>query len=196
MHHHYSRSGTFAHRVGLAVTLPKLSIAAKLYAIFALMATTTVALSIVAVHGARSQAALTDAFKSANAGSSHLERITGLLYADAMEQRAIITAPDSRSAAEHAPTLAKIDDQIGATMSNWEFSVDNADAADYSALAVRISEFSALAFELARVTTKRGPEVARAWVEKKNPAQMRDALSKTMESLGHFAPRWTSFSNG
>jgi len=33
---------------GIILTLPKLSIAAKLYAIFALMATTTAALSVVA----------------------------------------------------------------------------------------------------------------------------------------------------
>jgi hypothetical protein len=43
------------------VTLPKHSIAAKLYAIFALMATTTLALSVVAVTNARHHAALTDA---------------------------------------------------------------------------------------------------------------------------------------
>jgi len=166
------------------VTLPKLSIAAKLYAIFALMATTTVALSVVAVHGARSHAALTDAFKSANAGSWHVERINGLLYADAMEQRAIIMAPDSKTAATHAATLAKIDDQIGTTMSNWQLTVDNEDATDYSALAVRISDFGALASGLARVASEQGPAVVRAWVAKNNPAQKRDALSKTMENLG------------
>jgi methyl-accepting chemotaxis protein len=170
--------------MGPAVTLPKLSIAAKLYAIFALMATTTVALSMVAVHGARNHAALTDAFKSANAGSWHLERINGLLYADAIEQRAIITAPDRKTAAEHAAALAKIGDQIGATMSNWQLSVDNADAADYSGLAVRISEFNAFVPELARVASEQGPEAARAWVEKNDTAQKRAALSKTMEKLG------------
>jgi methyl-accepting chemotaxis protein len=166
------------------LTLPKLSIAAKLYAIFALMATTTVALSVVAVHGARSHAALTDAFKSANAGSWHVERINGLLYADAIEQRAIIMAPDSKTAATHAATLAKIDDQIGATMSNWQLTVDNADAADYSALAVRLSDFGALASGLARVASEQGPAAVRAWVANNNPAQKRDALSKTMENLG------------
>jgi hypothetical protein len=40
-------------RVGPAVTLPKLSIAAKLYVIFALMAAATLALSTVAVRSAR-----------------------------------------------------------------------------------------------------------------------------------------------
>ena len=42
------------------VNLPRLSIAAKLYAIFALLATATVVLAVVAVVSARRHAALTD----------------------------------------------------------------------------------------------------------------------------------------
>ena len=53
--------------------LPKLSIAAKLYAIFALMATATAALAAVAITEARHQAALTDEFDSANAGTLNVE---------------------------------------------------------------------------------------------------------------------------
>ena len=57
------------------MTLPKLSIAAKLYAIFALMAITTVALSAVAVSNSRHHVALTDEFESANAGTWNVERV-------------------------------------------------------------------------------------------------------------------------
>ncbi|MGH6788737.1 MAG: methyl-accepting chemotaxis protein, partial [Pseudolabrys sp.] len=74
------------------MTLPKLSIAAKLYAIFALMATTTLALSTVAVVGARQHVALTAAFQSANAGSRGAERIGGLLFAVMLESRGIAMA--------------------------------------------------------------------------------------------------------
>ncbi len=49
--------------------LPQLSIATKLYAIFALLATVTVALAVVAVVNARHHAALTDEFESAFAGA-------------------------------------------------------------------------------------------------------------------------------
>ena len=45
---------------GAEVKLPQLSIAAKLYAIFALLATVTVALAAVAVVNARHHAALTE----------------------------------------------------------------------------------------------------------------------------------------
>ena len=83
--------------------MPKLSIAAKLYAIFALMATTTVALSVVAVTNARHHAALTDEFQSANAGSWNVERINGLIYAVMMESRGIYMSSD-RNTAANTPT--------------------------------------------------------------------------------------------
>jgi hypothetical protein len=50
------------------LTLPKLSIADKLYAIFALMATMTVALSVATLAAARNHAALTTQLESANGG--------------------------------------------------------------------------------------------------------------------------------
>jgi methyl-accepting chemotaxis protein len=62
------------HGRGPPVKLPTLSIAARLYAIFALMAATTVALSVYAVSNARFHAALTEEFESANAGSWNVER--------------------------------------------------------------------------------------------------------------------------
>ncbi|MGC1894122.1 MAG: hypothetical protein WA763_10585 [Pseudolabrys sp.] len=69
--------------------LPTLSVAARLYAIFALMAATTVALSVYAVSNARFHAALTEEFESANAGSWNVERINGLIFATVMETRGI-----------------------------------------------------------------------------------------------------------
>ena len=71
------------------MTLPKLSIAAKLYAIFALLATTTVALAAGRGDQRAQHAALTDEFESANAGSLNVERVNGLIYAVGSESRGI-----------------------------------------------------------------------------------------------------------
>src|SRR5580704_3024362 len=79
---------------GLFLTLPKLSIAAKLYAIFALMATATIALSAVAVHAARHHQDLTDEFESANAGTLNVERANALIYAVVMESRGVYMSTD------------------------------------------------------------------------------------------------------
>ena len=49
--------------------VPRLSIAAKLYAIFILLATATVVLALVAVVTARRHAALTNEFETALQGS-------------------------------------------------------------------------------------------------------------------------------
>jgi len=165
------------------VTLPKLSIAAKLYAIFALMAITTVALSLVAVSGARHHAALTDAFKAADAGSRHMEQIGGLLHAATLESRGLAMARSPEMANEHAQALLKLNDQIAGAMSAWKLSVSNSDAADFSRLSVQVGDLAKLMPELARTVTESGPEPARAFAEKNNIAQMRTALSDAVANL-------------
>ena len=67
--------------------LPNLSIAAKLYLIFALLATVTVSLASVAAFNARRHVALTDQFRSAFEGAMNVELVNGLMYAVVMESR-------------------------------------------------------------------------------------------------------------
>jgi methyl-accepting chemotaxis protein len=172
------------------VTLPKLSIAAKLYAIFALMATTTVALSVVAVLGARHHAALTDEFESANAGSWNVERVNGLIYAAMAESRSITMAPEKAGAADYVKALSKISDQINIVIADWQGTVRSSDAGAFSQFAVRIAEFLDSASELTRVTNESGPQAARDWVEKNRAFRVRDALSKDLEKLSqHYTER-------
>jgi methyl-accepting chemotaxis protein len=142
------------------VTPRKLSIAAKLYAIFGLMATATLALSMVAVLGARLHAARTDAFKSANAGSRNVERLNGLLYAEAVAARAVATAPDAAAAAKRADALDKINARIAAALSGWGLSVGNSDAADFRRLSVSIGELRDSATRLSQIVREQGPAAA------------------------------------
>jgi methyl-accepting chemotaxis protein len=183
------------------VTLPKLSIAAKLYVIFALMAATTLALSVVAVHNARSHAALTDQFESANNGSLNVERVSGLVFAAMSDLRGIIYAPDEKSAAEQIKALKKASERIGIVIADWQGSVGNGDAAAYSQFAVRLSDFQESATDIVRVATEFGPQATRDWVEKNNIFQVRDALSKDLATLGrHYTERaqriYTSIEQG
>ncbi len=167
----------------LPKTLRKLSIAAKLYAIFALMATTTLALSVVAVHSARQHAALTEAFKSANAGGWYVERINRLIYAQTVEARAVATAPDRAEAKHRVDALNKVDDQIGAALSEWGLNVGSDDAADFSRLSVDIGALGDFASKLAQIAAAQGPGAAGAWLAANNPAQMRDALIAKLATL-------------
>ena len=78
--------------------LPHFSIATKLYAIFALLATVTVALAAVAVVNSRQHAALTGEFESAFLGALNVERVKALLDAVEMESRGIYASPDAAGA--------------------------------------------------------------------------------------------------
>ena len=92
---------------GPHLTLPKLTIAAKLYAIFALMATSTIALSVVAVTAARHHQSLTDEFESANAGTLNVERVNGLIYAVVMESRGVYMSSDLVTSKIYADGIIK-----------------------------------------------------------------------------------------
>ncbi|MDP2297516.1 MAG: HAMP domain-containing methyl-accepting chemotaxis protein [Pseudolabrys sp.] len=166
------------------MTLPKLSIAAKLYAIFALLASTTVALSVVAVSNARQHAALTGEFESANAGSWNVERASGLVYAMMSEARGIYLSLDMAGADEHANALLRASDQLNGVISTWQGTVGASDATEFSRFSLRIAEFQKMAPEIARIAKESGPQAARQWAEKNNAGDIRDALSQDLRVLG------------
>jgi methyl-accepting chemotaxis protein len=76
--------------------MPKLSIAAKLYAIFALLATATLALAGIAVTNARHHAAMTGEYETSLVGTQNVERVNGLIYAVVMESRGVYMSPIPR----------------------------------------------------------------------------------------------------
>jgi methyl-accepting chemotaxis protein len=130
------------------VNLPKLSIAVRLYMIFALMAATTVALSVVAVSNARQHAALTEEFESANSGSWNVERINGLIYATVMDTRGIYMSTDKAEASKYADSLIKDTDQISAVTADWQRGVRNNDALAFSNFAVRLNDYQDSLYKL------------------------------------------------
>jgi methyl-accepting chemotaxis protein len=66
------------------IALPKLSIAAKLYAIFALLAAATMALAGVAIFNCLRQATLASEIEVASQGALNVERVDALIYAIVM----------------------------------------------------------------------------------------------------------------
>jgi methyl-accepting chemotaxis protein len=171
------------------VNLPKLSIAARLYAIFALMALTTVALSTLAVSKARFHAALTDEFESANSGSWNVERINGLIYA-VMDLRGIYMSAEKAEVAKYADSLVKVTDQISAVTADWQRGVRNNDALAFSNCAVRLNDYQDSLYKLARIAKQSGAQAAREWADKNQPTEIRAALSKDLASLSqHYTDR-------
>jgi len=172
------------------VTLPKLSIAAKLYAIFALLATTTIALSVVAVSSARHHAALTDEFDSANAGTWNVERVNGLIYAVVMESRGVYMSSDMATSKVYADGILKFNAQIAKVVEDWKKSVRGDDAELFGQFAKRIAQFIEFRRELARLGTEVSPAAGRDWGDNDANRSVRKALNQDLEKLtGLYAQR-------
>jgi len=165
------------------VTLPKLSIAAKLYAIFALTATTTVALSVVAVQNARHHAALTDEFESANAGTWNVERVNGLIYAVVMESRGVYMSADLAASKVYADGIIKFNKQIARVIEDWKKSVRSDDAELFAQFSQRIAKFIEFRNELARLGTEVSSAAGREWGDNDANRSVRKALNEDLDKL-------------
>jgi methyl-accepting chemotaxis protein len=175
---------------GPAVTLPKLSIAAKLYAIFAAMAMITVALSLVTVHNARDHARLTAAFDSANTGTWNVERVIGLIYAVQSAARGVVMSPDYKAASPYLADLSKANDAIDNVFINWQHGVGDDDVKIFRQFSIRLSAFQNFAPELARIAQESGPQAARDWADKNFPSDTRNALIRDLDALRrHYTER-------
>jgi len=165
------------------LTLPKLSIAAKLYAIFALMATTTIALSVVAVQTARHHQALTDEFESANAGTLNVERVNALIYAVVMESRGVYMSTDIATSKIYADGILKFNKQIAKVVVDWKKSVRGDDAELFAQFSQRIAQFIDFRRELARLGTEVSPAAGREWGDNDANRSVRKALNKDLDQL-------------
>ena len=119
------------------------------------MATTTVALAVVAVSNARRHAALTDEFESANAGSWNVERINGLIYAMVMDSRGIYMSADTprreicRRAAQGQRSDQRSDRRLAAQRPQQR-------ALAFSNFAVRLNGYQDFRYELAPIAKQSG----------------------------------------
>ncbi len=165
------------------MTLPKLSIAAKLYAIFALMATATIALSVVAVQAARHHQNLTDEFESANAGTLNVEKVNGLIYAVVMESRGVYMSSDMKTSKIYADGILKFNKQIAKVVEDWKKSVRGDDAELFGQFSGRIAQFIDFRRELARLGTEVSPAAGRVWGDNDANRSVRKALNKDLEQL-------------
>jgi methyl-accepting chemotaxis protein len=163
---------------------PRLSIAAKLYAIFALLATATVALALVAVVTSRRHAALTDEFEAALQGSQNVERINGLIYAVVMDSRGVYMSSDPPTVKKYADGLMRFNEQILKLVNDWEPAVRHEHAAQFKPFAERIRQFYEFRKELARLGTEVNGEAGREWGDNDANRTNRIALNKDLEMLG------------
>ncbi len=168
------------------VNLPKFSIATKLYAIFALLATGTVILALVTVVNTRRQAALTADFGSAYQGAQFVERINGLIYAVRMEARGIYFSPDNAAARTFniATNLIQYNDRIGDVLTEWQWVLSPADTAQFEALSARIKQLQEFNRNLVGRAGADGVDAVRQRGAFEDNHDIISALNKDLESFG------------
>jgi methyl-accepting chemotaxis protein len=159
----------------------RLSIAAKLYAIFALLATVTIAIALVAMVTAGRHSALTEEFRATFDGARQLERVNALIYAVVMDSRALAHAPDVAAARAIAPRLIENNDRLGDAVTELQWEIKPEDKAQFESFAQRIREFQEFRRELVRRGIEIDPAAAREWGE--NEAE-RAALSRDIAEMG------------
>jgi methyl-accepting chemotaxis protein len=165
------------------VKLPQFSIATKLYAIFALLATVTVGLAVAAVVNARYQQSLTDEFEAAQAGAQNVDRANGLVYAVMMEARGIYLARDAAAAGTLVDGLAAVTDRIGGVVADWQIRLRADDASQFSEFSVRAAQFQNFAREIANIATGVSPQAAREWADTSGNHAMQKALNDDLNQL-------------
>jgi methyl-accepting chemotaxis protein len=164
--------------------LAKLSIATKLYVIFTLLATVTMALAAVAILNSSRHAALTRQFDSAFVGAENVDRIDSLIYAVVMESRGIYMSPDIPTAKKYAEGLNRFNDRIGNVVDSWQKSVLPEDVEIFDAFAERVKKFQDFRRELVRRGTEISPAAGREWGDNDANRTVRTALTNDLDKLG------------
>ncbi len=166
------------------IRFPKLSIAAKLYAIFALLATATVLLALAAVVNARRHATLTTEYEAAFQGAQNVERLNGLIYAVRLESRGIMMAADAAAARTFAPDAIRYNDRIGDVVTEWQWVVREEDKPQFEAMSERIKQFQ----ELTRELVSRADSIGQPSVQNRRAGEasrdVRAALNTDIEAFG------------
>jgi methyl-accepting chemotaxis protein len=165
------------------VKLPRFSIAAKLYAIFALLATVTMGLAAVAVVNAHHHAALTAEFGATFRGGQTIGRINALIYALVMETRGIYLAAEPADAEEHASAIDRFNDRLGEALVSWQQSLHPDDAERYNEVAGRVKIVQAWCREVVRRLKENGLASARQMAGFDNNGSAQDVLANDLQAL-------------
>jgi methyl-accepting chemotaxis protein len=161
----------------------RLTVSAKLYAVFALIAAATVLLATTAVYRSWQAARLFGEFESSFIGSQNVERINSLIYAVVMESRGIYMSTDIPTAKRYGEGLVKFNSQISRVVEDWKKTVPAEDTAVFAAFEQRVKKFVEFRNELVRLGTEVNPAAGREWGDNDANRSVRSALNKDLDGL-------------
>ena len=143
--------------------MSRLSLAAKLYSVFALVAVLTAVIAILSDYNSRRNEELTEAVATASRAALNVERVNSLVYAVVMESRGVYMSTDVDGAKKFGAGLLKFNDQILGVVKNWESFVQADDAEQFAIFKKRIEQFVEFRKELVRRGVEINPAAGREW---------------------------------
>ena len=160
-----------------------LSLAAKLYSIFALIAFLTAAIAVLSDYNTRRNAELTQSIETANLAALNVELVNSLVYAVVMESRGVYMSSAPADVKKYGDGLLKFNDKILAVVKNWQSIVQADDAEQFATFKKRIEQFVEFRKELVRRGVEIGAAAGREWGDNDANRQVRSALNKDLEAL-------------
>ena len=161
----------------------RLSLAAKLYAIFALIAVLTAAITVLSDYNSRHNAELTEEVATASRAALNVERINSLVYAVVMESRGVYMSSEPATVKKFGDGLLKFNEQILEVVKSWEALVRTDDAEQFSTFKKRIEQFVEFRKELVRRGVEINAAAGREWGDNDANRAVRSALNKDLEAL-------------
>jgi methyl-accepting chemotaxis protein len=161
----------------------RLSLAAKLYSIFALFALLTAAITVLSDYNSRRNAELTEAIETASRAALNVEHVNALVYAVVMESRGVYMSTKPADVKKYGEGLLKFNDQVMAVVKDWESIVRIDDAEQFAAFKKRIEQFVEFRKELVRRGIEIDAAAGREWGDNDANRAVRSALNKDLEAL-------------
>ena len=161
----------------------RLSLAVKLYSIFALFAVLIAAITALSDYNTRRSAELTEAVETASHAALNVERVNSLVYAVVMESRGIYMSTDAAVVKKYGDGLHKFNDQLLEVVKNWQSIVRADDAEQFAIFKKRIDQFVEFRKELVRRGVEISHAAGREWGDNDANREVRSALNKDLEAL-------------
>src|SRR6185503_2185401 len=161
----------------------RLSLAARLYSIFALFALLTAAIAVLSDYNSRHNSELTHAIETVNLAALNVERVNSLVYAVVMESRGVYMSTEPAVVKKYGDGLLKFNDQILGVVKRWEGIVQADDAEQFATFKKRIEQFVEFRKELVRRANEISPAAGREWGDNDANRSVRTALNKDLEAL-------------
>jgi methyl-accepting chemotaxis protein len=160
-----------------------LSIAARLYSVFALIAVLAAAMTVLSDYNTRRNAELTEAVETASRAALNVQHVNSLVYAVVMESRGVYMSADTTTAKKFGDGLLKFNAQILDVVRSWQSIVRADDAEQFAAFKSRIEQFVEFRKELVRRGVEISPAAGREWGDNDANRQVRSALNADLDKL-------------